>query len=64
MQVGDLVHGGNGGNQEIGLIVDIDPLREDSLYEYDKINEIVVLKADGSLWYSCPTGWVVISENS
>ena len=60
MQVGDLVHWGN---QEVGLIVDIDPLREDSLYEYDKINEIVVLKSDGCLWYSCPMGWEVVSEN-
>ncbi len=38
MQVGDLVLWDN---KELGLIVDIDPLREDSLREYDKINEIV-----------------------
>ena len=60
MQVGDLVHWNN---KDIGLIIDVDPLREDSLYEYDKINEIVVLKSDGGLWYSCPTGWEVISED-
>ena len=60
MQVGDLVLWDN---KEFGLIVGIDPLREDSLREYDKINEIVVLRSDGCLWHSCPTGWEVVSEN-
>ena len=60
MQVGDLVHWGN---HEVGLIIDIDPLRENNPHEHDKINEIVVLRSDGGLWYSCPIGWEVIDEN-
>ena len=60
-QVGDLVRWGN---QEVGLIVDVDPLREDSLREYDKINEIVVLRSDGGVWYASPEGWDVVSENN
>ena len=60
MQVGDLVlwH-----NKEFGLIVDIDPLREDSMKEYEKIGEIVVLRDDGGLWYTNPEGWEVVNED-
>ena len=60
MQVGDLV---KWNDKEVALIVDVDPLRKDSMYEHDKINEIVVLRSDGGLWHSCPIGWEVIDEN-
>ncbi len=59
MKAGDLVKFGNG--WKLGLVIDIDPLREDALYKYDKINEIVILN-NGSLWYTGPSGWEVISE--
>ena len=59
MKIGDLV---KFGSSELALIVDIDPLQEDSMYEYDKINEIVVLRSDGGMWYTNPAGWEVVSE--
>ena len=65
MKVGDLVRFGS---SELALIVDIDPLQEDNMYEmyemyeYDKINEIVVLRSDGGMWYTNPAGWEVVSE--
>jgi hypothetical protein len=60
MQVGDLVHWNN---KDMGLVIDIDPLKEGSLHEYDKINEIVVLRSDGCMWHTSPIGWEVINEN-
>ena len=60
MKVGDLVHWNN---KDMGLIVDIDPLRANSMKEYEKIGEIVVLRGDGGLWYTNPEGWAVISED-
>ncbi len=61
MEIGDLVLWNN---KELGLIVDIDPLRgEEWMYEYDKINEIVVLKSGGGVWYTSPAGWEVINES-
>tara|TARA_B100000686_G_C16731813_1_gene941133 strand:+ start:1348 stop:1533 length:186 start_codon:yes stop_codon:yes gene_type:complete len=59
MKIGDLVQC----KKTIALIIDIDPLRKDSLYKRDKINEIVLLRQDkGGLWYACPDTWVVINE--
>tara|TARA_R110001583_G_scaffold190155_1_gene354212 strand:- start:31 stop:231 length:201 start_codon:yes stop_codon:yes gene_type:complete len=59
MQIGDLV---TWNEKEVGVIVQIDPLHRDSLYKLGGINEIVVLRADGGLWYSKPEGWKVINE--
>ena len=60
MQIGDLVQWND---KDVALIVDIDPLREDSLYEYDKINEIVVLRVGGGLWHTSTSGWEIINED-
>ena len=60
MKIGDLV---KIGGKKLGIVTDIDPLREDSLYEYDKINEIVVLRDDGAEWYMSPKQIEVISES-
>ena len=59
MKIGDLVRSIHG---RTGLIVAIDPLRENSMKKYDKIGELVILMSDGVLWYCCPKGWEAIDE--
>ena len=58
MKVGDLI---SYSDKELGLIVEINPLHRDDLYEPDCVNEVVILRPDGQKWYIVPQSWEVIS---
>ena len=68
MKVGDIVesiYGPTGRPQpgSLGLIVDIDPLRQTMHCHFQTVNEIVVMLDNGVLWHASPSAWEVISES-
>jgi len=59
MKVGDLVKDG----RDIGLIVDVDPLRRGRPMPAGvPIGEIVVLLGDGVFWHCRPDRWEVVHD--
>jgi hypothetical protein len=67
MKVGDIVESVHDiqqrGEQNIGVIVDIDPLRRGRHGPFQAANEIVVLLDNGVLWHASPSAWKVKNES-
>jgi hypothetical protein len=67
MKVGDIVESIHDiqqrGERNVGIIVDIDPLRRGLGGPYTAVNEIVVLLDNGVLWHASPSAWKVKNES-
>ena len=75
MKVGDLVKSIYGHDrhpnrrkrlkaESVGIIVDVDPLRQQPLHgNFHAVNEIVVMLDNGVLWHANPDAWEVVNEN-
>jgi len=52
------------GERNVGIIVDIDPLRRGRQGPFQAVNEIVIMLDNGEMWHASPSAWKVISEKS
>jgi hypothetical protein len=49
--------------ESLGIIVDVDPLRQPLHDTCHAVNEIVVMLDNGVIWHANPDAWEVVNES-